>query len=380
LVICNDGDYFLRHRLFVVDRLVSMGHDVTVLTGGNPIRADLVVGWHYQHVPVERFRFAPYRDFALMLHSAKVISYLKPDAIHLITLKAAVFSGLASVIVRVFSGYPRTILITLPGLGRIFTSPKDPRKRKRPFAAALTLSALRLIAKCSAAQFSFETWHDCEFFESRGIVNQKNSAVIEGAGVDTNQFRPSTAGVRHIKKRILFAGRLLKSKGLGVFLATARELSGRDDVEFLVAGTSDDKDPDSLSSEDLAQLSYVRFLGMIEDMPNLLRDCDVVCLPTRYGEGIPRILIEAAATGLASIASNHPGCQTIVVEGETGQILHGRSDAEMARELSAAVLRYLDAPELLDRHKHAAYEHFRLGGFSEDTVVKRFCDLLDAAS
>jgi glycosyltransferase involved in cell wall biosynthesis len=315
-----------------------------------------------------------------MLRSAKVISDLKPDAIHLITLKPAVFSGLASVIAHGLSGYPRTILVTLPGLGRILTWPKDPREREFPLASALTLSALRLIAKSSAVQFSFETRHDCQFFESRGIVSEKNSTVIEGTGVDTNQFRPSTAGVRHIKKRILFAGRLLKLKGLGVFLASAYELSERDDIEFLVAGMSDNKDPDSLSSGDLAQLSYIRFLGMIEDMPNLLRDCDVVCLPTRYGEGIPRILIEAAATGLASIASSHPGCQAIVVEGETGQILHGRSDTEMARELSAAVLRYLDAPELLDRHKHAAYEHFRLRGFSQDAVVKRFCDLLDAAS
>lgn len=375
-MICNDGDYFLRHRLFVVSRLVSMGNDVTVLAGGDPIRADQVIGWHYQHVAVERFAFAPHRDFALMLRSAKAIFDLKPEAVHLITLKPAVFSGIASVVARVFSGYPRTILITLPGLGRIFTSPKE----EYTIAAAATLSALRLIAKSSAAQFSFETQHDRDFFESRRIVNPKNSTVIEGTGVDTSQFHPSTPGVLHTKKKILFAGRLLKSKGLDVFLAAAREISRRDDVEFLVAGMSDHNDPDSLFSKDLAQLSYVRFLGMIEDMPNLLRHCDVVCLPTRYGEGIPRILIEAAATGLASIASSHPGCRAIVVDGETGQILQGRSDAELVRDLSAAVLRYLDAPQLLDRHKQAAYEYFRLRDFSHDAVAKRFCELLNAVS
>src|SRR2546427_6521693 len=100
-------------------------------------------------------------------------------------------------------------------------------------------------------------------------------------------------------------------------------------------------------------------------MASLRRECDIVCWPTRYGEGIPRILIEAAATGLASIASGHPGCRAIIVESETGEILDGRSDTDMIRELSTAVRRYLDTPELLDRHKRAAYQHFRSRSFSQ---------------
>ena len=90
-------------------------------------------------------------------------------------------------------------------------------------------------------------------------------------------------------------------------------------------------------------MKEIRFPGLVEDMPNLLRECDVVRLPTRYGEGIPRILIEAAASGLASIASNHPGCLEIVVQGVTGQILFGQSEGELARELSAAISKYLEA-------------------------------------
>ncbi len=57
LVICNDGAYFLRHRLSVVTHLASIGVDVTVIAGGDPIRADSIQGWKYIHVPIERFRF-----------------------------------------------------------------------------------------------------------------------------------------------------------------------------------------------------------------------------------------------------------------------------------------------------------------------------------
>lgn len=377
-MICNDGDYFLRHRLFLVNRLALMGHEITVLAGGNPIRAELVDGWQYHHVRIERFSFAPLGDLALMWRSLRAISALKPDAVHLITLKPAVFAGFASLIGRMLWRSPRTILITIPGLGRMLTPPAGQDDQRYPLATTLTLLALRLIAKAGKAHFSFETRHDYEFFEKRGIVSAESGTVIDGAGVDPDQFYPAAMASSQHTRKVLFAGRLLNSKGLGVFLTAARKLAGRSDVEFLVAGMSDDKDPDAMRPDDLARLDCIRFLGQVDDMPNLLRDCDIVCLPTRYGEGIPRILIEAAATGLASIASSHPGCRAIVIDGDTGQILSGRSDHEMARELSATIERYLDTPGLLDRHKRGAYEFFRSRGFSQEAVTARFCRLLGA--
>jgi glycosyltransferase involved in cell wall biosynthesis len=111
-------------------------------------------------------------------------------------------------------------------------------------------------------------------------------------------------------------------------------------------------------------------------MPDLLRECDIVCLPTRYGEGIPRILIEAAATGLASIASDHPGCREAVEDGITGEIVPISSDSDMCRDMSAAVLRYLETPARLAAHKQAACERFRSREFNEKAVVARFVDLL----
>src|SRR5450432_2529335 len=114
LVICNDGDYFVRHRLAVVTYLSSIGADVTVIAGGAPIAADLIQGWDYIHIRIERFRFDPFSDTALMIRTARTIRSLQPNAVHLITLKPTIFSGIVSVISRVLHGYPKRILITLP--------------------------------------------------------------------------------------------------------------------------------------------------------------------------------------------------------------------------------------------------------------------------
>jgi glycosyltransferase involved in cell wall biosynthesis len=375
-VICNDSDYFLRHRLYLVTHLASIGVDVTVITGGAPVPTERIQGWEYIHLPMQRFRFDPIGDMALAARTARVIRSAKPDAVHLITLKPAIFSGLASVVTRFFCRSPKRILITLPGLGRMMSWSKGSGERRYPVGRALTILAMRFLARRDSVHFSFETNYDRDFWRKRGIITNKNSSVIDGAGVDLNLFYPLENARSRSKTKVIFASRLLKSKGLNAFLMMTRDLANRPDVEFIVAGLADDQDPDAVRAEDLEQLGEIRFLGQVDDMPPLLRECDIVCLPTRYGEGIPRILIEAAATGLASIVSNHPGCSAVVEDGTTGQVLSAKSDFEMSRKLSAAIARYLEDPELLARHKQAAYRSFLSREFNQDTCVARFAELL----
>jgi len=376
LVICNDGDYFLRHRLSVVTHLSSIGVIVTVISGGDPIPADRIQGWDYIHVRIDRFRFNPISDVALMVRTARAIWSLKPDVVHLITLKPTVFSGIMSIISRFLHGHPKRILITLPGLGRTMSRSKGTSDRRYPVAAALTLLTFWILARFNCVQFTFETKHDFDYWAKRGVANNKNSSIIDGAGVDPARFYPREISESGSKTKIIFASRLLKSKGLEAFLMTARELAGRPDVLFIVAGAASAEDPDAIRPEYLRQLNEIQFLGQVKEMAPLLRECDVVCLPTRYGEGVPRILIEAAATGLASIASDHPGCREIVEDGITGQILCATSDLEMSRKLSAAIIGYLETPNRLKEHKHAACRHFQSRAFNQDACVARFTELL----
>jgi glycosyltransferase involved in cell wall biosynthesis len=377
LVVCNDGEYFLRHRLPLVDYLTFTGATVTVLAGGNSIPADRICGWKYVHVHIERFGFDLLKDTALVIRTARVIWLLKPDAVHLITLKPAVFSGFASLITHFFIGYPKRVLITLPGLGRMISRPEGSDERSYAIERVFTLMALRLMARFRCVHFTFETKHDYDYLAKRNIATKQNSSVIDGVGVDPRLFYPeeSSPSCKSWIK-VLFASRLLKSKGLNAFLMMAKGLADRPDVEFIVAGIADNQDPDAVRPEYLKQLAEIRFLGQVEYMPDLLRKCDIVCLPTRYGEGIPRILIEAAATGLASIASNHPGCLAVVEDGVTGEILPIAPDSEMCREMSAAVERYLNMPARLAAHKEAAYQRFQSREFNQDVVVFRFTELL----
>jgi glycosyltransferase involved in cell wall biosynthesis len=65
----------------------------------------------------------------------------------------------------------------------------------------------------------------------------------------------------------------------------------------------------------------IEWIGLRDDMPEVLRQSNIVALPTTYGEGVPKILLEAAAAGRAIIANDVPGCREIVLDGVTGLLV-----------------------------------------------------------
>jgi len=376
VVVCNDSAYFLRHRRHVVDALVEGGAGVHVITGGPPIPPEELGDWTYENIPIERFSFHPFADLRLAWRTISAIRKARAAAIHLITLKPAVVSGLAVLAQKPVSGRPARVLITIPGLGRLMS----PGTSHRGFAARATRvmvrSVLRLLSARRSVVFTFETNSDRDFWLASGLVKPENSTVISGAGVDGRQFYPARSREPG-PLRILFASRLLRAKGLDAFIDAAR-LTPQTDAEFIVAGMAEAGDRDSYLPLELSREPALHFLGEVRDMPGLLRAVDVVCLPTRYGEGIPRILIEAAAAGLPVIATDIEGCRAIVRDGESGVLVPPGDAGAMSRAIAAAVKAYAD-PELRLQHGTRAREIFEAGAFSEEQVVDRFIELLRGA-
>lgn len=371
-IICNDADYFLRHRRAIADRLAEQGNKVKVMTGGRPITHE-IGDWAFRHIEIERFSFHPIRDARLALLTIRESVGRRLDALHLITLKPAVIGGLAAIAIRALTGYPRRIVVTVAGLGRLMASGSD---RERSLARRLTEWAIRRLGKRKDVFFTFETAHDRAQWLERGLITQERSIVLRGAGVDPSTFFTREGQREAGPLRVLFASRLLRSKGLDAFLLAAEAFSGRADVEFIVAGMTDVGDPDGYSPQELEANRLIRFLGAVSDMPSLLRSVDVVCLPSRYGEGIPRILIEAAACGVPMIASDLEGCREVVVDGETGFVVASKPVARTAEEIGRALDDYAGDPLLLPRHAAAARKRFGEGGFGEAEVTGKIVDLL----
>jgi glycosyltransferase involved in cell wall biosynthesis len=378
LVVCNDGDYFLRHRRAVVERLAQDGFDVHVIAGGTPIPRESRAGWTYGFLPIERFAFKPWDDLRLVLAVGRLIASRKPATLHLITLKPAIFGGIAAVLARPFFGSPSKILITIPGLGRLMSPDGSVRAGVR-VARFLVRQAIRLLSRKNAICFTFESRRDRELWLADGLIRSDNSLVIKGAGVNPSIFFPASQSVPLPPQGriiILFASRLLKAKGLDVFIETARHFSGQSDLHFMVAGMVEPHDPDGCRLEDLQQEDAIEFVGEVSDVAGLLRQSHLVCLPTRYGEGIPRILIEAAACGLPCIASDIPGCREIVAHGVSGTLIGVGKPSMMAEAMIDAVNAYRAKQQLLAKEGREGLRIFLEQGFEESAVVEQFVSLL----
>jgi glycosyltransferase involved in cell wall biosynthesis len=142
---------------------------------------------------------------------------------------------------------------------------------------------------------------------------------------------------------------MLREKGVPYFVEAARALRARGvSAEFLLAGNPDPDNPGSISHDELTRWhveGHVSWLGHVADMSSLLGSVHVVCLPTHYGEGVPKVLIEAAAAGRAIVATDVPGCREIVKHDDTGLLVSPRD----VDGLACALQRLIEDRDLRQR-------------------------------
>jgi glycosyltransferase involved in cell wall biosynthesis len=213
---------------------------------------------------------------------------------------------------------------------------------------------------------------DARIFVSAGLVPERQIRLIRSSGVDTTRFTPiprADEGRRPL--RVLLAARMVREKGVHEFVQAAALLreQGRD-LQFLLAGQPDPGNPGSIPATQLAQWQrdgLVTWLGHVDDMPALLGSIDVMVLPSYYREGVPRSLIEGAASGLALITTDLPGCREVVSQhGVDGLHVKPRD----ARSLAALLVQLDDDRALLRRLGQRARAK-ALQEFDERMVIHR---------
>ena len=96
----------------------------------------------------------------------------------------------------------------------------------------------------------------------------------------------------------------------------------------------------------------------------MFRRCHMVCMPTRYGEGVPRVLIEAAASGRAIVTTDVSGCREIVRDGVNGLLVPPGNV-----EALAAALRRLLTDRDERRRLAAAGREVAAAGFAVEQVI-----------
>ena len=342
LFVANEAYFFYSHRLPVARAAIAEGAHVHLAAPTDhvwaPASFDIAVlereGIRFHPLPVSRRGRNPFEELATLLAMARLFRAIKPDLLHLLTIKPILYGGALARWLAV-----PAVVMAFTGLGHVFAGRERSLALIRPFVLAL----LRIGLGHPKLRAIFQNRGDFETIVGATGFPRRMATVIPGAGVELDRFRPrpATPGV----PLAILAARLIWDKGIAEFVEAARIARQRGaEVRFVLVGDTHPSNPRAVPEAQLrawAAEGTVEWWGRRDDMDEVLAAAAIVCLPSTYGEGVPKVLLEAAASGRAVVATDIAGCREAVVDGETG-ILVPVNDASA---LAQAIGELLPAPD-----------------------------------
>ncbi|MEO7218482.1 MAG: glycosyltransferase family 4 protein [Gemmatimonadaceae bacterium] len=359
LIVTNTEWYFLSHRVPLARALRDAGHQVVVVAESERgAEAEIErLGFRFIRIPLDRRGSGLRSELKTLRALRDVYRTERPWAVHHITIKPVIYGSMIARLLRI-----PVIMNTIPGLGYMFTGTGFRGLVRRLVA----FSMYRFALGGKSVRSIFQNPQDRALFVQRRIVGRDNSSTVLGSGVDLVEFSPareaSTTPV------VVLPARLLWDKGVAELVEASKLLKIRGvDCRIALVGSPDPQNPSSVPESTLrgwVRDGIVEWWGQRADMPAVLRDSHIVVLPS-YREGVPKSLLEAAASARAIVATDVPGCREVVDDGVTGILVPPRD----AVALADAIQRLVARPEL----------RRALGEAARKKAVEKFSDKMIAA-
>jgi glycosyltransferase involved in cell wall biosynthesis len=325
-------DWFFRSH-FMERALAAQaeGYDVTVLANDNGKSAQIeAAGLRFIAIPLVRRGLNPIVEFKTLRAIRAAYRALRPDVVHHVGLKPALYGSLAARLAGI-----RAVVNAPIGMGFVFTSKSIKSRVLRP----LVRLALRLFLNPRGSKVIFENSDDLKSLVDEGAVRSQDAVLIRGSGIDVAAFQ--SAAEKEGPPIVSLVSRMLWDKGIGEFVAAARLLrTERVDARFWLVGASDPQNLAAISEDQLRRWNdegAVEWLGQRDDVPAILAQSQIACLPS-YREGLPRSLLEAMAAELPIVTTDVPGCREAVRHGENGLLAPARNSAALAAALKVLIM------------------------------------------
>ena len=343
LFIVNSAGFLISHRQEVVAGLISEGFRVHVCARPD----DNSQFFDKSEVKLHRLRAAP-SSFSIIdnllnfLFILRVLLIVKPDVVHLVSPEGNVLGGLAARLLRA-----PFIIYAISGLGSAFQFVNGDNHAKSLFGKFLFFMSIRVVN----SHFIFQNTHDYAVLKSLRPIKEEMVTVLPGSGVNLKKFKPIPKPITYKKRdlRVLMAGRLLAEKGCREFMNAASTMvcqgSAKDvNFKFILAGRLEKGRFNAITELELKEWSdfgYGQYVGFKSDICELMQSADIFVYPSYYGEGLARVLCEAAACGLPIITTDHPGCRDAILPKKTGILI----DAGNPAAIVSALLNVASSPQ-----------------------------------
>jgi glycosyltransferase involved in cell wall biosynthesis len=311
LFVVTEDWYFVTHRLPLAVAARDAGYDVAVATRpGRQARVIEAAGIRLVPFPISRGVGNPVRE---ILGLALLYRREHPDVVHHVALKPVAYGTLAALLVDL----PAWVN-AVAGLGGRFSKHSGVRGKLR---GVMRWILARLLSRGKSLTI-VQNPDDRDALLDGGVLPAR-VRLIRGAGVDMAIFRPGKAAGH--EPVVMLVSRMLWDKGVGDFVEAARRIrAAGSKARFVLVGGVDAGNSRSIPE---GQLHTWRDEGIIEwwghrdDIAAAYAQASIACLPSTYGEGIPKSLLEAAACGLPIVTTDGPGCREVVEHERNGLLI-----------------------------------------------------------
>jgi glycosyltransferase involved in cell wall biosynthesis len=353
LFIVNEAYFFITHRIPVARALVQAGCKVHVAVPADHVWApdDFTIdeiekaGFHLYTIPLSRRGKNIFQDAMTFFSLYCLLRKLRPDVVHLFTIKPVIYGGLAARLAGV-----NATISTITGLGHMFvaTGIVDSILRR------VIVFLYRLATGHRNSRVIVQNKGDAETLVDTGAVEKDKIRLVPGSGVDLDQF-PQTNEPQG-EPLVILPARLIWDKGVGEFERAAKALKEEGiPCRFALVGDTRSSNPRAVPENEIKNWvseGHLEWWGRRTDMPKVFSEAAIVCLPTKYGEGVPKVLIEAAASGCPIVATDIPGCREIVQDGTNGYLVPPGDEKALVHALKKLLL----SPELRSDMGHSGRE------------------------
>jgi glycosyltransferase involved in cell wall biosynthesis len=358
----NTSWYLYNFRRNTIRAFLLRDYDVICLAPVDSFSPRLeALGATYVPVPMNAAGTNPVKELLLFLRILLILNKVRPDILFNFTIKMNVYFGFAARLLSI------PYVNNISGLGTAFIHNNVFFRAVRYVYGMVNKRAMKVF---------FQNPDDLELFVKNGLIGGTQPVLLPGSGVDTHRFAYSPVAPGNKPFTFLMIARLIADKGVREYVKAAHRIKAlQPDVRFVLVGPGGISNRSAIGNDEIRQwrkAGVVELRGEQEDVLPWIQDCDVVVLPS-YREGMPRVVLEAAAVGRPAIVTDVPGCRHAVVVDSTGWLCKvGDVDS-----LSDAMRQVLTLPETeLARIGENAARHVR-AHFSEERVIAQYLKCLE---
>jgi len=362
-VVANTGWNIVNFRLGLIKALIDKGYEVIAIAPADEYTSRIeAVGCRF--IPLKRLERKgtnPFNDFKLMTELYTIYKKESVDIALQYTIKPNIYGTIAASLAKV-----KTIC-TVTGLGYSFINDNLISK----FARLLYRFAFK-----RASLVAFQNEDDKKLFIEKKLVEEKKTIIIRGSGINCVKYAPVPKNKISDNISFLFVGRLLYDKGIIEFL-NAAEIVKKEfpDTIFKILGSLDVDNPSCISKDilnDYVNRSVIQYLGTSDDVKEIMRNADVVVLPS-YREGLPRVMLEAISMAKPVITTDTAGCRDTVLDGVSGFMVPIKNTEKLAE----AMLRMLKLSDSDRENMGLNGRNLALDQFDEKAIIDNYFSKID---